>query len=359
MAMARTPRWLAVSCILLAIFPQPVVAQQSHQPQDRSAKGTELRPINIGLVRHAFGPWAARIADGGFDISTGRDTRWYPHDTDATIVAALSAGRLHIGLIGAGVAASAIARGLDLKIFYVLGSAAETECLAVLPETEPTSEPQKWLIGKVVAVPFGSTPHYRLLESLRLWGANPSAMRIVNLQVPQIAGAWKRREIDVAVASEPQGAALEPVGRCLPLPTADKNTGLMVLSAVADFYTQHLVFLSRLIDVMSRAQKSYEAGGSAPAEDGADIKSIATVLGLAPSTVGAKLNRYQPPPLADQASSRWLDGGKAAGLLAQLREAVDVWRWAGRLQAKDIDLAAALAPDPARMALGYKGGHPR
>lgn len=98
---------------------------------------------------------------------------------------------------------AALQRGLDLRAFYVLGSSPECEGLvlevgSIFRFSEPGS-----LQRMVIAAPFGSSAHYRLLHSLKHWGLSPASMKIVNLQATQIAMAWERRHIDAAVASEP------------------------------------------------------------------------------------------------------------------------------------------------------------
>ena len=352
----------AVALFALALMPEaPAFAQQQQRPPENAPAAGVLRSINVGFVRHAVGGWTAKIANGGFDTSTGRTIRWYPHDTDSSVVAALSSGRLDIGLMGSPVAASAIARGLDLRIFFVLGASAESDGLvigvdahaaATTAATVKIGEP-KSLQGKVIAVSFGSSPHFRLLESLKRWGTSVASMRIVNLQSTQIAEAWKRGEIDAAAVSEPLLGQLLLRGRLAVLPGSVDKTGLMVFAAAGDFVAQHLVFLSRFVDFVARADQG-SAGSEPLAGDNPDIKSIAFMTGLSPEAVVAAMARNHPPSLEEQATTSWLGGGSESAMIAHLKSAIDVWRWAGRLTGSDLDLATAIAAEPVQMALGYR-----
>lgn len=350
-------RVLALAATWLVTLCGPASAQQA-PPKPMEKAGTALRSLNVGLVRHAYGSWAAKIADGSFDTATGRTVRWYPHDTDSTVTAALASGRLDIGLMGASVAASAMARGLDLRIFYVLGASADSESLAIDVATFKPGEP-KSLQGKVIAVPYGSTPHFRLLETLKRWGASVPSMRIVNLQTAQIAEAWKRGEIDAAVVSDPLAAQLGTRGQRLPLPATSELTGLMVFAATAEFVAQHGVFLSRFVDVIARADEADGTAAKPEARpDSPDVRAIGFMTGLTPEAVAASLARYHPPRLIEQAGPAWLGGGAAAGLVTHLKAAIEVWRWAGRLSGSEPDLAFAVAVEPVQMALRYQTDKP-
>lgn len=313
-----------------------------------------LRQINVGFVRHAIGAWMTRVADGGFESDTGRTIRFQPHDTDSSIAVAMASGRLDIGLIGAGVAAASIVRGLDLRLFYVMGSSPDSEGLMIGPGVSLKPGDGKALHGKVVAVPFGSTPHLRLLESLRRWGGNLSSIRIVNLQTSQIKDAWLRGELDAATASEPLLGELTGRGERVPLATGAEQTGLMVLAAPAEFVGQHIVFLSRFLDVIARADRALGKNLPGLTPDHPGVVAIAALTGLPTTSIAGSIGRYRPPRLDEQASPTWLGGGQAAGLVAHLKSVIEVWRWAGRLPAGDPDLAAAIALEPVLMALGYE-----
>ncbi len=305
-------------------------------------------------MRHAFGAWTTRIADGGFATATGRNLRWLPHDTDSGLAAALAAGKLDIAIMGASVAASTAARGLDVRIFYVLGASGVSDGLVLstargMPATDPSS-----LKGKVIAAPFGSSSHFRLLESLKRWSIGVNSMRIVNLQTSQIAEAWKRGEIDGAAISEPLLGHLSLHGRLMVLPETSPHAGLVVAVANTDFAARHLVFLSRFVDVIARADVAGNAQKAGKDVDGPDVLSISFITGLPAQAVVDGFSRYRPPPLDVQASPTWLGGGAQSGLAAELRGIIDVWRSGGRLAGSDPDYSALISVEPVQMALTYR-----
>ena len=349
---------VVLSCLLSVVLAGVVgsSAVQAQQPGagERGTSGTPLRSLNVGFVRHAVGAWAAKIGDGSFDMATGRTIRWFPHDTDSSLVVALSSGRVDIGLIGVSVAAAAIVRGLDLKIFSVICGVAESEGLMLGQSVAFKPGEAKSLHGKVIAVPFGSTPHFRLLESLRRWGGTLSAIRIVNLQTKQIGQAWARGEIDAVAASQPLLMDLDKRGLMVPLADAGGHSSLLVFAATGEFVQQHTVFLSRFIDVVARADHGHVGHGAAPVEDSNAFAPLSMLTGLSAGELVSAMGQYRPPGIAEMASNAWLGGGASAGIVEHLKATLEVWRWAGRLSGGDPDLVGSIALEPVQMALGYQ-----
>ena len=310
--------------------------------------------MSVGFVRHAYGTWTAKIADGSFENATGRTLRWLPFDSDSSVAAAMASGRIDLGLIGTSVAAAAFARGLELKIFYVIGGATDSEALLLNGERPFKVGEPKSMQNLVVAVPFGSTPHFRLLQSLKRWGISPPSVRLVNLQMPQIASAWQRREIDAAVVSEPLLGQLKADGRLVPLAGAGGQEGLLVFAGGTEFVTAHMVFLARFVDVISRADAAFAAMAGPLNEDRAEVRSIAFLTGESPEAVIAAIARYRPPRLDEQVTVQWLGGGPASALAAELKANAELWRWAGRLDRSERDFATAITPVPVEQALKYQ-----
>ncbi|MGE3711917.1 MAG: ABC transporter substrate-binding protein [Hyphomicrobiaceae bacterium] len=340
---------LAGISVVCAGFLLPYGNSASAQPSGPPS----LRPLTIGFVRHVFGPWTARIADGGFEKATGRTIRWQHFSTDSEVVAAMAGGQVDVGLIGAGVGAAAFAHGFDLRVFYVLGRAPENDAIVRAGSEQGNPDPRS-LAKKVVAVPFGSTPHFMLLSSLRSWGLNLQDVRIVNLQVPQILKAWSRKEIDAAAVSEPALSRLKRNGSVLAFAPAVSSGDFIVMAAAADFVSKHEVFLARMIDVMSRSQDDFEVNATGFTESAADVRSIAFVLDVEPASVVSRMGRYRAPALIRQYSAAFLGGGPESEFAAGLKETAEIWHWGARLNSIEIDFARMLTPLPVGRALTYK-----
>ena len=310
-----------------------------------------LKPVSIGFLRHAYGTWTSKIADGGYERAAGKSVRWIPFDTDSAVAAALASGKIDIGMMGASVVAAAVTRGLDLHAFYVMGWSLDTEALVVSSAFKFKPSDPKGLINKVVAVPFGSTAHFRLLQSLKRWGVAPSDVRLVNLQPQQIVEAWAHAELDAAVVSEPTLSELRVGSHSVPFPRASGKEGLLVFATGSEFLQRNAAMLARFVDVTARADTVFSEGDGPVTTDRPEIRSIAFLTGLPAEAVLESIARYRPPPIQDQASERWLRGGAASGLAMELKSSAELWKWGGRLDKVNPDYAGAVALPPVEQAL--------
>jgi taurine transport system substrate-binding protein len=310
-----------------------------------------LKPVSIGFLRHAYGTWTSKIADGSYERAAGKTIRWIPFDTDSAVAAAIATGKIDIGMMGVSVAAAAVTRGLDLDVFYVIGASRDTEALIASSALKFNAGEPKGLINKVVAVPFGSTAHFRLLQSLKRWGIAPSDVRLVNLQPQQIAEAWTRAELDAAVVSEPTLSELKAGSRSVPLPPANGNEGLLVFATGSEFLQRNTAMLARFVDVTARADTEFSEAEGPVTADRPEIRSIAFLTGLPTNDVLESIARYRPPPIQEQATDRWLGGGAASGLAVELKSSAELWKWGGRLDKVNSDYARAVAPGPVDQAL--------
>lgn len=346
-------RWLYAATLALACAMTCIAGVDPATAGPRE-NGSQLPKLSVGFVRHAYGTWTSRVADGGFDSGTGRAIEWLPYEADSAVVAALASDRIQIGLMGASIVAAAFSKGLELRIFYVLGGSPDTEGLLLAGNAPFRVGDPKTLRQRVIAAPFGSTAHFRLLQGLKRWGVPLADVRLVNLQPRQIAAAWGRKEIDAAVVSEPFLSDLGAEGRTIPLPGAGGLEGLMVLAASAEFVKSHDVFLARFVDVMSRADAAFAARNGPLDETQPEIRAIANLTGTPEKSVLEAIARYRPPPLEDLASARWLGGGQASMLAAELRNNAELWKWAGRVGPIAPDYSQAIASAPVERALGLQ-----
>ena len=102
------------------------------------------------------------------------------------------------------------------------------------------------LVGKKVGTPFGSTAHYSLLAALELAGVDPTDVKIVDLQPPDILAAWERGDIDAAYVWNPTLAELRADGTVLA--TSEELAGQGKLTA--DLAVVTTAFADKYPDVM-------------------------------------------------------------------------------------------------------------
>lgn len=114
---------------------------------------------------------------------------------------AIAGNDVDFGGLGNPPTAIGVTRALPIKGILVLNMLDYVESLVV--RTSKNIKSLQDLKGKTVAVPFGSTTHYLLLQALKNEGVDPSSMKILDLPPADIASAWLRGDLDAAWFWEP------------------------------------------------------------------------------------------------------------------------------------------------------------
>jgi taurine transport system substrate-binding protein len=114
---------------------------------------------------------------------------------------AIAGNDVDFGGLGNPPSAIGVTRGLPIKGIIVINMLDYVESMVV--RTSKNIKSLKDLKGKTVAVPFGSTTHYLLLQALKDDDVDPSSMKILDLAPNDIAAAWVRGDLDAAWFWEP------------------------------------------------------------------------------------------------------------------------------------------------------------
>ena len=117
------------------------------------------------------------------------------------------------------------------------------------------------LAGKKVGTPFGSTSHYSLLAALELNGVDPTSVKIIDLQPPDILAAWQRGDIDGAYVWNPTLADLKKDGTVLITSAELAKQGKLTadLAAVTNaFAEQYPDAVQTWVDQQNKAVQLYQ-----------------------------------------------------------------------------------------------------
>ena len=232
---------------------------------------------------------------------------WIKFDSGADVNTAMIAGSLDIGLAGSSPVAAGLSQPMNIEykvpwIFDVIGAA---ESLVVKKSAGITSI--SGLVGKKVGTPFGSTSHYSLLAALELNGVDPTKVKIIDLQPPDILAAWQRGDIDAAYVWNPTLAELQKDGTTLitsaELAKQGKLTAdlAVVTNAFADKYPDAV---QTWVDQENKAVQLYS---SDPAS--------------ASAAVGRQLNISAADALSQMKDLILLDATQQAGATTSARQA--------------------------------------
>jgi len=231
--------------------------------------------VNYGYFPEAR-PFHAACARGWFDLYTTRvqyRVTCFPQTSGNFASSRLDNEQLDIALLGSTPMAQALARGIDLQVFYITQYQGDSQGIYVRPSDPENnyvaiSNPFE-LAGRKVGVPFGSTMHYQLLFLIDLIGLQGD-VDIIDLSPAEIIQAWDRKAIDAAacwgVAREhvlqensPENSQQEP-GNVLVTAQVLANWGrpTFVNAAVRrSFAEEHPDFMNHFVGVMSRLNDAF------------------------------------------------------------------------------------------------------
>lgn len=126
---------------------------------------------------------------------------WLQFDSGRDVNTAIAANGIDLGLAGSVPVAVGLTSKLPYQVYFLHDIIGDAESLAVRKDSGIQS--LKDVVGKKIAVPFGSTSHFSLLSGLKTEGIDPAKVTILDLQPPDIFAAWQRKDIDGAFVWNP------------------------------------------------------------------------------------------------------------------------------------------------------------
>jgi taurine transport system substrate-binding protein len=158
--------------------------------------GKQTEVIKVGYFPGWPGAFEVGWAKGWFDEALGMKVEFREFDTGAQITTAMASGDVQIAYaLGTIPLCAAVSQGLDLKMVAISEIYNDAENLVVRLK-ENINHPRD-LIGKKLAVPFGTTAHYRLLGILNMFGIREDQVRIYDMPGMEMVAAFQRRDIHV------------------------------------------------------------------------------------------------------------------------------------------------------------------
>ncbi len=271
------------------------------------------KEVTIGY-QLVFNPHASAILDGVFEKATGYKINWRKFDSGAKVINAMASGDVHISLAGSSPIAAGVSRGLDIELIWIYEDIASAEAM-VVRNGSGIMAPQD-LKGKKLGVPFVSTTHFHTLFALEQFGINPKEVKILNMQPNAIAAAWERGDIDAAFIWDPALGRIKRSGKVLITSGTLSTWGKATFDgcvANKTWAAQHPEFMAKYIKAVAEVDASYRNNSKAWTPDSKMAKNMVKLIGGDPNDVPGVLALYGFPTMEEQASDRWLGGGKKGG----------------------------------------------
>lgn len=238
--------------------------------------------------------------------------KWANFASGGDVVQAYGANSVDIGLMGSSPATIALSKPLELPISViwihdVIGTA---ESLVVRDKSVKSLADLK---GGTIAVPYGSTAHFSLLQAMQDDGLESGKdIKLINLQPEKMPSAWQGDQIDAAWVWDPVQTEL-------------KKTGTVVLSSADttkagkptyDLGTASNAFVEKNPEFMKQWTKAQDYGVKMIADEPEKAaESIAVELGVDPEAAQALFEGFEYLPAAQQAEKAHLGAKMGQDLL--------------------------------------------
>jgi taurine transport system substrate-binding protein len=239
--------------------------------------------------------------------------KWSNFASGGDVVQAYGSNSVDVGLMGSSPATIAMSKPLDLPIsvIWIHDVIGRAESLVA---RDPSVKSLKDLKGKTIAVPYGSTSHYSLLQALQDAGMDAGKdVKLINLEPEKMPSAWQGKQIDAAWVWNPTLAQLLKNGHIV-LSSADTAKAG---KPTYDLGTARDAFMKANPAFMKQWAKAEDWGVKLIQDDPQKAAvSIAVELGVSPKAAQKLFSGYQYLRAAQQADAQHLGGQMAKDLVA-------------------------------------------
>ena len=292
--------------------------------------------VTIGY-QLTYTPWKAQMEKLKKEGLGGQSIEFVKFNSGTEVINAMASGSVDISLNGSSPSAAGFSRGVELQVVYVYDNINDAEA------------PQD-MVGKTIAVPFGSTTHFHMMFALEQFNIDPKKMKVIDMSPPDMVAAWERGDINGGFVWDPALGKMKGKGRVL-LTSGDlSNWGKATFDAMVarkGFTEDNPKFMCQWIKMVAAQDADYRANPQAYAPGTANAKAIAKAVGGQEEQVAGVLALYEFPTLEQQVSATWLGGGVQNALKA----ASQFLKEQGKLDAVLPSYAESATPKFARMAM--------
>ncbi len=238
--------------------------------------------------------------------------KWSNFASGGDVVQAYGANSVDIGLMGSSPATKALSAPLNLpmSVIWIHDVIGTAESLVVREKSVKSLEDLK---GGTIAVPYGSTAHFSLLQALQDAGMDSGKdVKLINLEPEKMPSAWQGGQIDAAWVWDPVLTELKKTGEVVlsSADTAEAGKPTYDLGTASD------KFMEANPDFMKQWGKAQDYAVKMIQDDPAKAaESIAVELGVEPSTAETLFKGYEYLPAAQQADGDHLGGKMGKDLL--------------------------------------------
>lgn len=270
--------------------------------------------VKVGF-QLVYGPWKANMERLKKEGLGGKSIEFFKFSSGTEVINAMASGSVDISLNGSSPTAAGYSRGVDMQVVYIYDNINNAEALVVRDDIKAPQD----LVGKTIAVPFGSTTHFHMMFALEQFGLDAKKVNVIDMSPPDMVAAWTRGDIDGGFVWDPALGKMKADGHVLLSSGLLSSWGKATFDAMVarkSFTDENPKFMCQWIKMVSSADADYRANPSDYGPGTAKAKAIAKAVSGQQEQVGGVLALYNYPTLEEQVSATWLGGGVANALKA-------------------------------------------
>lgn len=276
-------------------------------------------------------PWRVAMANKEVEKATGYTINWRKFGGGGDVVRGMASGDIQVGEAGSAAVTTAASQGMDVVLFWILEDIGAAEALVVKPNIKTAQD----LKGKRIGTPFVSTSHYQLMYALEKWGYKPNDVRVLNMRPADVGAAWQRGDLDGTFIWDPVLSQVKKDGHVLITSAQVGEMGRPTFDGMLvtrKFAKENPDFMVTLVKILAKNDAEYKANKAAWTSQSPQIKAVSQITGAKPEDVPEGMGLYYFPSLDEQASAKWLGGGKQSGAAHALAETAKFLKEQGRIE---------------------------
>ncbi|MFC4769758.1 aliphatic sulfonate ABC transporter substrate-binding protein [Effusibacillus consociatus] len=308
-------KWWASVVLIFSMVILSACGSSSSTKQSNSSPGTGDQPTEIRIGYQVI-PNAELLAKaiGIYEKKfEGVKVNWRQFDSARDVNTAITSGSIDFGLIGSSSVATGVAQNLPYQVIWLHDVIGDNEALVVKKGSGINTFSD--VVGKKIAVPFGSTTHYSFLSALKLNGIDQSKVTLLDMQPQDMLAAWKQGQIDGGYVWYPiLGKMIDDGGKVLLTSRDLSKKGIVtadVCVASKSFIQKYPAMVTKYIEALDEAVKFYRSN------KGEAVKAMAKELNVSESDAGLFMDQLIWLDASEQAGSNHLGTTNNKGAFAQ------------------------------------------
>ncbi|MGX1828629.1 taurine ABC transporter substrate-binding protein [Paenibacillus taichungensis] len=308
---------LLATMIILVLLAAACSSENENTGSTPSASEELPKEIRIGYQVSPNGELVAKalgLAEKKFPNVT---ISWIKFDSGRDVNTAIASGSIDFGLVGTPPGASGIVQGLPYQIYYIHDVIGDSEALVV--KSTSGIESLEDLKGRTIATTFSSTSHFSLMSALKQANIDPSTIKIIDMQAPDLFAAWQRGDIDGAYIWQPVQSKLISAGGKVIITSKDvAEKGAMTgeFGVVrTEFITKYPNVVKQYIEVLDEGSKYYRDHSQEASE------ALSEELGLTPEETLQTMSEITVLDASQQTDEKYMGTPEKPGAFGALLKA--------------------------------------